>query len=176
VIGDGAALASSLVGGTGDYLSGTISRRIGTAQFILISQAIGLVPAVGWVLTSGDRAPGLTQTLAAAGAGLGLLIGFVAFVQAMVVGTISIVAPISATGVIVPIAVGVASGERPQAAQVLGIVAAVVGLVVASRSPRAGSRRERKRASGSRCWVRRARACFSPSWRRRAGPAFLGRF
>lgn len=50
-----------------------------------------------------------------------------AFFQAMVVGKMSVVTPIAATGVILPVAAGIAGGERPSAAQVIGIVAAVAG-------------------------------------------------
>lgn len=45
----------------------------------------------------------------------------------------SIVAPISATGSAVPVVVGLATGERPSALQLVGILAAGVGVVLASR-------------------------------------------
>jgi drug/metabolite transporter (DMT)-like permease len=56
-----------------------------------------------------------------------------AFYRALAIGTMSIVAPIAATGVAVPVVVGVAGGDRPSALQVLGLVAAVAGVVLASR-------------------------------------------
>ena len=45
----------------------------------------------------------------------------------------SIVAPIAATGVAVPVIVGIAGGDRPAAVQLVGIVAATIGVVLASR-------------------------------------------
>ena len=45
----------------------------------------------------------------------------------------SIVAPISATGVTIPVLVGLASGERPGALQVVGMVLACCGVVLAAR-------------------------------------------
>jgi drug/metabolite transporter (DMT)-like permease len=45
----------------------------------------------------------------------------------------SIVAPIASTNVVLPVVVGVAGGDRPHAAQVIGIVVAVVGVVLVSR-------------------------------------------
>jgi drug/metabolite transporter (DMT)-like permease len=66
------------------------------------------------------------------------MVGLAAFFQAMVVGTISIVPTISATGVVVPIVAGVVGGERPGAEQVVGIVAAIAGIVLAARTPRVG--------------------------------------
>jgi drug/metabolite transporter (DMT)-like permease len=135
-LGPALALGSSLTGGASDFLGGTNSRRIGTMQWMFCTQLVGLVLAGGWVAISGDPLPGLATVAAATGAGLGLIVGLAAFFQAMVVGTISIVAPISATGVVIPIAAGLARGERPGAAQVLGIVAAIAGIALASRAPR----------------------------------------
>jgi drug/metabolite transporter (DMT)-like permease len=136
VLGPSLALGSSLTGGASDFLGGTTSRRIGTMQFMFCTQLIGLVLAGSWVAINGEPAPGVATLAAAAGAGLGLMIGLAAFFQAMVVGTISIVAPISATGVVVPIVAGIAGGERPGAAQAVGIVAVIAGIVLAARPPR----------------------------------------
>jgi drug/metabolite transporter (DMT)-like permease len=43
-----------------------------------------------------------------------------------------VVAPIAATGVVVPVAVGLAQGDRPSSLQAVGVVVAVVGVVLAS--------------------------------------------
>src|SRR4051794_41758937 len=43
-----------------------------------------------------------------------------------------VVAPIAATGVVVPVAVGLAQGDRPSALQGAGVVVAVIGVVLAS--------------------------------------------
>jgi len=98
-------------------------------------QVIGLLLAGSWVAVSAGPIPGIATLAAAAGAGLALMVNLAALFQAMVVGTISIVAPISATGVVVPIAVGVARGEHPGAAQVAGIVVAILGIVLTTRPP-----------------------------------------
>jgi drug/metabolite transporter (DMT)-like permease len=66
-------------------------------------------------------------------AGVGGIVALTAFYRALSIGTMSIVAPIAATGVIVPVVVGIAQGEHPAALQVIGIAAAVVGVVLASR-------------------------------------------
>ena len=82
------------------------------------------------------RVPPVAAVAAAAGAGLGMTVALAAFFQAMVVGTMSVVAPISATGVIVALSsAGIVRGERPGAAQAVGIVAAIVGIVLASLAP-----------------------------------------
>jgi len=135
VTGPALALASSLTGGASDFLGGTNSRVIGPVRWMFFTQLVGLVLAGGWVAISGDTLPGIATVAAAIGASLGLTLGLLAFFQAMVVGMISVVAPISATGVVIPIAVGLARGEHPAALQVLGIVAACGGIVFASRAP-----------------------------------------
>ena len=135
MLGPPLALGSSLTGGACDFIGGTTSRRIGTIQYMLATQVIGLVLAGAWVAISGEPAPSAVTVAAAVGAGLGLVVGLAAFFQAMVVGTISIVAPISATGVVVPIVAGIVSGDRLGAAQAVGIVAAIAGILLASRTP-----------------------------------------
>jgi drug/metabolite transporter (DMT)-like permease len=136
MFGSAFALGSSLSFGVADFLGGTTSRRIGTLQFIFCTQLIAVVLAGGWVAISAEPVPPVATLAAGAGAGLGMTVGLAAFFQAMVVGTMSVVAPISATGVIVPIIAGIVRGERPGVAQAIGIVAAIVGIVLAARPPR----------------------------------------
>src|SRR5262249_19821889 len=135
VVGPALALGSSVSYGVSDFLGGTTSRRIGTLQFVFFAQLIGVVLACGWVVVGGEPVPPAGAVAAAAAAGLGLAIGLAAFFQAMVVGKFSLVAPISATGVVLPIAAGIARGEHPTAVQAVGIVAAIVGVVLAARAP-----------------------------------------
>jgi drug/metabolite transporter (DMT)-like permease len=54
----------------------------------------------------------------------------------MAIGAMGIVAPISGVAAVIPFAVGIASGERPSALQITGILLAFVGVAVASREPR----------------------------------------
>ena len=127
MLGPALALGTSLGYGVGDYLGGTTSRRIGTLPFIFCAQLVMLVVAAVWVAVSADSIPPLGTLAAAAGAGLGMTVGLSAFFQAMVVGKMSLVAPISATGVAIPVAAGILRGERPSGARVLGILAAIGG-------------------------------------------------
>jgi drug/metabolite transporter (DMT)-like permease len=146
VLGPALALGSSLTYGVSDFLGGTTSRRIGTLQFIFFTQLIGALLAVGWVVISSEPVPPVVAVVAATGAGLGLAVGVGAFFQAMVVGKMSVVAPISATGVVLPVAVGIARGERPSAAQAVGIVVAIAGVALAARPP--GERQAARAESG----------------------------
>jgi drug/metabolite transporter (DMT)-like permease len=62
----------------------------------------------------------------------------------MAVGQMSVVAPISASGVALPVAIGIATGERPGAWQAVGIVATITGVILVARQPneREGARAE----------------------------------
>jgi drug/metabolite transporter (DMT)-like permease len=54
----------------------------------------------------------------------------------MAMGTVSVVAPIAALGVVVPVVVGLAAGEAPAAIQLAGLVPAVAGVVILSYEER----------------------------------------
>ena len=98
-----------------------------------MSQPIGLF-AVGILIAArGKGAPDLGRLLPAAAGGLAGIAALTAFYRALAIGTMSIVAPIAATGVVLPVAVGVAGGDRPAVVQVVGIIAATAGVVLASR-------------------------------------------
>jgi drug/metabolite transporter (DMT)-like permease len=126
------ALLSSLLWGSSDFLGGILSRRLPAALVVALAQVAGLLTvAVVAVATGAFDAP--SGYLAwAVGAGLAGVIGLVAFYAALASGTMGVVSPIAALGVVVPLVVGVAQGERPGALQVFGIVLAVGGVVLAS--------------------------------------------
>lgn len=127
------ALGSSLCWGTSDFLGGLQSRRFPLLAVMLTSQGAGLVGMLALAAALGQAPPEFTKLLAAIAAGAGGIVALTAFYRALSIGTMSIVAPISATGAIVPVIVGIAEGERPAALQFAGIAAAIVGVILASR-------------------------------------------
>jgi drug/metabolite transporter (DMT)-like permease len=102
---------------------------------ILLSQGAGLVVATIVLVVRWQGPPPAGDLAPAAAAGLIGLVAVGCFYRALAVGTISIVAPIAATSALVPVLVGLVRGERPGAVQAVGIVAAIVGVVLASREP-----------------------------------------
>jgi drug/metabolite transporter (DMT)-like permease len=133
VLGIVLGLCSSLCWGVSDFVAGTQSRRIPVLRVLLVSQSLGFV-GVGVVLAlRGTGPPSFVQLLPAIGGGLAGTAALGAFYRALAIGSMSIVAPISATGVALPVIVGITSGDRPAAVQLLGIVAAIIGVVLASR-------------------------------------------
>jgi len=127
------ALASSLSWGLSDFLGGFQSRRHHVVAVMLLSQGLALAILVVAVLAGAPTEHDAASTAWAASVGALGLIALMAFYRALAIGTMSIVAPISATGVAIPVLVGVAGGERPGALQVAGIVLACCGVVLAAR-------------------------------------------
>ena len=126
------SLLASLTWGTADFLGGTAARRLPVAAVVAISQGFALVGVtiVAALAGSFDAPAGyLGWALLAAGCGV---VGLSAFYTALATGTMGVVAPIAALGVVVPVVVGLAQGDRPSARQAAGVVVAVVGVVLAS--------------------------------------------
>jgi drug/metabolite transporter (DMT)-like permease len=128
------ALAAGISWGVADFLGGLNSRHLSLATVLLVSQTVGLLlllplaAAHGWPLLDGP-----TAAFAVAGSVSGL-IGIAALYRGMAVGSISIVAPISATGAALPILFGLLRGERATPLQSAGIVLAAIGILLASRA------------------------------------------
>ena len=127
------ALGSSLSWGLSDFLGGFQSRRHPLLAVMVVSQGFALVLLVVAVAAGAATEHDTAATLWAAGSGLIGVIALTSFYRALAIGTMSIVAPLSATGAAVPVLVGLASGERPAAIQVVGIVLAMVGVMLAGR-------------------------------------------
>ena len=125
------ALGASLSWGVSDYLGGVKSRVVPLLTLIAVSQVTGLV-LLGGIAVAFHAYPNGKTTLYAALAGSAGVIALAAFYRGMAIGRISIVAPISATGVVIPVAVGLARGERPGGVALAGIAFALAGVVLAS--------------------------------------------
>lgn len=126
------ALVSSLLWGTSDFLGGTASRRLSPIGVVAVSEVVGLFGALVVAIATGELgAPTGYVGWALLGAVTGTC-GVVAFYQALATGTMGVIAPIAALGVIVPVMVGLGQGDRPGVVPAVGIVVAIIGVVLAS--------------------------------------------
>ena len=126
------ALLASVLWGSADFLGGTLARRAHAVAVVCGSQVLSLVVIVPFVLATGawhDPTGYLPWALAA---GLIGMVSLVAFYAALATGTMGVVAPVAATGVVVPVALGLVTGDRPAWIQLGGVVLAVAGVVLAS--------------------------------------------
>jgi drug/metabolite transporter (DMT)-like permease len=100
---------------------------------VAVSQVTGLAGVAVVVAVGGHSMPSLSDLWPAAAGGIAGVIALAAFYRGLAIGTMSIVAPISATGAAVPVFVGLATGDRPGALVLAGILIAVIGVMFASR-------------------------------------------
>jgi uncharacterized membrane protein len=124
------ALAASALWGTSDFGGGLISRRLDPSAAVLISQALALAGLLA--LLPFMTVPVGPYMLIAAAAGVVATLSLAAFYRAMATAPMSLVAPITATGVGIPVLVGVARGEHLSAFQLAGILVTLIGVVLAS--------------------------------------------
>ncbi len=138
-------LGSGVVWGTADFFGGLQSRRFPPLAVAFWSQLAGglalllILPLLGGSPTRGAIVWGL---LAGVFGGSGLVL----FYRALAGGMMSVVAPVSACGAIVPVVFGWLLGEQPGTLAYGGMLAALAGIVLVSLQPESGTR------TGSR-WV-----------------------
>jgi drug/metabolite transporter (DMT)-like permease len=125
-------LSSGLCWGAADFFGGIQSRHLPALTVAFWSQAAGaLALAVALAIAGTPFAgAGFAWGLAAGvGAGCGLML----FYRGLAEGTMSVVAPVSACGAVVPVAAALLTGQRPGTLAVLGVLAAIAGIVLVSR-------------------------------------------
>jgi drug/metabolite transporter (DMT)-like permease len=128
------ALAAAASWGLADFLAGLASRRVSVPVVLLLVEVGGLVViAVVAAVWGGPFFDDPQDFWSAIGAGVSGVVGLGCFYGALAIGTMSVVAPISSAGVAVPVVVGIVTGNRPSLVTTAGLVAIVVGVVLASR-------------------------------------------
>jgi drug/metabolite transporter (DMT)-like permease len=135
MLGIGLALAASLCWGVGDFIAGTKSRVLPVLVVLICSQLVGLVWITGVAAIAQDPVPGTREIVLGAASAVAGTAGLACFFRAIAIGKMSLVVPIAATAAVVPVIVGIATGDRPGALQVVGMVVALAGVVMASREP-----------------------------------------
>ena len=129
------ALASSAFWGTSDFFAGLKARIIAPPAVVAITQAFALV-ALSVILLV--RHTGLSGSFTGHGpwwaiaAGLAGSLGLVCFYTALASGTMGVVAPISSLGALVPVFLGLLTGEHPSPTAWVGMAVAVTGAALAS--------------------------------------------
>jgi len=127
------SLAAASCWGVADFLAGLKSRRFSVLTVLLWVEGAGLLAVLALIAVTRTEPPGGRALAAAAVAGVAGLSGLGAFYRALSIGTMSIVAPISATGVTIPVIVGLATGDTLHPVVALGLAVTVGGVLLASR-------------------------------------------
>lgn len=129
------SLAAALAYGLSDFIGGLASRRTTAWPVAFIGTASALVGALVLALVTGGS-PTSGDLWWGALAGIGTGAGGAFLYRGLAAGRMGVVAPISAVGAaLVPVTVGVLTGERPDLLVWLGIAAAAPGIWFVSREP-----------------------------------------
>jgi drug/metabolite transporter (DMT)-like permease len=175
-------LSSGLCWGAADFFGGIQSRRLPALTVAFWSQAAGAVALAAALLVlvvEGERpvAAGVAWgVVAGVGSGLALVL----FYRGLAEGTMSVVAPVSACGAIVPVAAALFTGNQPGFLAGVGVLAAITGVVLVSR-PRAQARGANPASQGAGDVIQRlgssgrSEGLARPGHPERPGPPGRGR-
>lgn len=129
------ALVSAGAYGLSDFLGGIFSRRVAAWPIAVVGQSSSAVCAAILAVVLGGTVT-THDLLWGAAAGIGGGIGAAFLYRGLASGRMSVVAPISALGsAIVPVAVGLVTGDRPSPLAWAGIAAALPAIYLISRMP-----------------------------------------
>jgi drug/metabolite transporter (DMT)-like permease len=129
------SLVAALAYGLSDFVGGLASRRTSAWPVAFVGTVAALAGAVVLALVT-HGSPSSVDLWWGALAGVGSGAGGAFLYRGLAAGRMGVVAPISAVGAaLLPVCVGVATGERPDLLVWLGIVAAVPGIWLVSREP-----------------------------------------
>ncbi len=133
------SLCAALSYGLSDFLGGVVSRRVSPWAMAFVSMLGGALAmlVLGLVVDGDPRRDDVGWALVA---GLGNGIGTAFLYRGLSAGRMGVVAPVSGVGAaLVPLVVGVVTGERPGAIAWLGIVAALPAIWLVAREPATGT-------------------------------------
>ncbi|MFL6073570.1 MAG: EamA family transporter [Mycobacteriales bacterium] len=143
------ALMAALAYGASDFMAGVASRRVAALPVSVLAGATALVTVSATLpFLSGH---GLDQRAFWYGAlaGIGGAVGTLMLYRGLAAGQMSVVAPLSAVGAAaVPVIVGLATGERPSALALTGLLLALPAIGLISTTPGGGGERRAGMASG----------------------------
>lgn len=139
-------MTAAVLWGFADFLAGVQARRLPLMVVTSVSQASSLVLLVMVVIAAAPQLPASDDSVIAGLAGVSVAIGLIGFYAALSQGTMSVVAPVAATGAVIPVVFGLATGEHPHELQLAGIGAAMVGVIFVARQPAEGGRANYRRS------------------------------
>lgn len=130
------ALAASFTWGTSNYLAGVETRTRSVWHVAALSQIAAAVASAVSLVAARQAPPGGWDLFLLILTGVATAAGLVMFYKALAIGTMSVVAPIIAAEVLIPVTAGILLGERPGLYAYAGMVLTVGGVVLISRTPR----------------------------------------
>ncbi len=126
------ALVASGLLGISDFIGGLLSRRIPLIIVLLGSQVVATIAVSAQLLVEPFDSTDANAVRWGVIGALGSAVGVSALFRALAIGTMGVVAPITSLAVIVPVMVGIASGDPLSGILITGISVAILGTVLAS--------------------------------------------
>ncbi|TDC62534.1 hypothetical protein E1200_25455 [Actinomadura sp. GC306] len=155
------ALGAALAYGVADFLGGAVTRRSTALRTLTWCIPVGFVIILVSALLTGGGTPAPGPIAWGFTAGLAGGAGLITFYRALARGPMNVVAPVSALATaVLPVAVGIARGERLDASVAAGVLLCLVAIALVSME--AGHERAAETAA--------------PGWRRHldSGPIMAG--
>ena len=122
---------AALFYGLADYSGSRASRFANSASITFFGQAMAFMGIGVFLLFARTPVMPLESWLWTTGGGFGGALALVAFYKAMSMGSMTVIAPITAViGLSVPVIAGVLSGERPSGSAWIGILLATVAVAL----------------------------------------------
>lgn len=125
------ALATSLLWGLSDFGGGLLTRRMPALTVVVVSQTLAAVVLGVLVVLTGGLSQWGPQLWFAVAAGVVGPLALLAFYRALAQGPMGVVSPLASLAVVVPVTAGLVLGAWPGGLQIVGILVAVVGVVLA---------------------------------------------
>ena len=124
-------LAVALVYGAADFLGGRTSRGNRPAAVVAVSQLTSLALLGLLLVVDATSPPGPSSLGLGAAGGVVGLVGVLLLYRGLAVGRMGVIAPVTAVGAaVLPLAYGIATGERPSAAALVGVALALVAVAL----------------------------------------------
>jgi drug/metabolite transporter (DMT)-like permease len=133
------ALAASFTWGTSNYLAGVETRTRSVWHVTALSQIAAAAAAAIGLAAATQSPPGGWDLFLLIVTGIATAAGLVMFYKALAIGTMSVVSPIIAAEVLIPVTAGILLGERPGLHAYVGMAVTIAGVVLISRSPQHGT-------------------------------------
>jgi drug/metabolite transporter (DMT)-like permease len=132
------SLASALSYGVADFLGGMATKQRHVLRVVAVSHVVGLVVVLAVSVVAGG-APNAADLWWGVMTGVAGLMGVGFLYWSLAVGTMGVVAPVTAAvGAIIPVVVGLLWGERPAPLAVAGVGVAGLAIVLVSTGDSTG--------------------------------------
>lgn len=127
-------LIAAILYGTADFTGGLGSRRVSVVTVVLYSEIVGALLVLALLPLLPGEFSGRVLLFGLLGGAAGLL-GIMVLYSLMTVAPINVVSPVTAVlAAMVPVAVGVVTGERPRLLAWAGIALGLIAVVLVSRT------------------------------------------